>query len=191
MLDKDIRPILAEYIRGRQPDARIIPELGLHGGFVIADVVAVGFDEMIGYEIKSDSDCLKRLPRQMVSYDSTFDRCALVGARRHIKRAREFLPAWWGLIEAREENGVPTLEVIRDLGFNPSRPVIPRVSLRLMWNAELRSALEANGWAKGVRGASGTVMTNRLLERMRPCELRALVRHTLRVRQWDNRDIPA
>lgn len=59
MLDADIRRVLLQHLAAYP---FIIEEIGVCGQ-VRCDVVALG-GEMVDYEIKSDADTLRHLPRQ-------------------------------------------------------------------------------------------------------------------------------
>jgi hypothetical protein len=46
------------------------------------------------FEIKSERDTLRRLPRQALAYERLFDRCTLVLAERHSDHPAAMLPEW-------------------------------------------------------------------------------------------------
>src|SRR5665213_2602297 len=50
-----------------------------------ADVVVIGAT-IEGFEIKTERDSLKRLPRQAEAYTRIFDRCHAVLAHRHVDK---------------------------------------------------------------------------------------------------------
>ena len=53
---------------------------------------------MSAFEIKTERDTLRRLPRQATAYARLFDQCTVVVAERHVAAAMEMLPMWWGVI---------------------------------------------------------------------------------------------
>jgi hypothetical protein len=63
--------------------------------------------EICGFEIKSDADRLVRLFQQEPAFSAVFDRVSVVTTIRHLTRAREVIPAWWGIVIASiAESGV-------------------------------------------------------------------------------------
>lgn len=80
MLDADIRRVLLQHLAAYP---FIIEEIGVCGQ-VRCDVVALG-GEMVGYEIKSDADTLRRLPRQVEWYSRVIDRAHVVTTERHLE----------------------------------------------------------------------------------------------------------
>jgi hypothetical protein len=60
-----------------------------------AGMVVVG-RSLDAFEIKSERDTLRRLPRQALAHERLFDRCTLVVAERHSDHAAAMLPEWWG-----------------------------------------------------------------------------------------------
>lgn len=100
-----------------------------------ADVAVIGA-RLDGYEIKTERDTLKRLPRQAEAYGRVFDRCHAVLAGRHVDRALEILPPWWGLQVIGD--GVP-FSVLRSA--QPNDAVDPETLVRLLWRNEVYDAL--------------------------------------------------
>jgi len=88
------RKILARY--ENDPNTRILDELGLRHGAARIDIAVVN-GIVHGYELKSDADNLKRLPRQIQIYDSVLDKVTLVVGSRHAKEAERMVPPWWGI----------------------------------------------------------------------------------------------
>lgn len=56
---------------------------------------------MHGYELKGDHDTLCRLPEQANAYSAIFDFVTLVVSERHLLRAIDVVPDWWGIRIAR------------------------------------------------------------------------------------------
>ena len=71
MQDKEIRKILIEYLMIKHKDYRIYQEKSI--GSSICDLMLVT-DELLGFEIKSDSDNYDRLSRQITAYNQFFDK---------------------------------------------------------------------------------------------------------------------
>jgi hypothetical protein len=100
-----------------------------------ADVALIG-TTMDGFEIKTESDSLKRLPRQADAYTRVFDRCHVVLARRHVDRALEILPSWWGVRVIGDGLTFITLR-----SAEPNFSVDPATLVRLLWRDEVYAAL--------------------------------------------------
>ena len=107
-----------------------------------ADIAIIGDRGFEGFEIKTDRDTLKRLPRQAQAYSRLFDRCNVALAPRHIDAATEILPSWWGVLVFDCEP-IPTFSRLRDAGVNDG--VDPETLVRLLWRSEVHAALCALG----------------------------------------------
>jgi hypothetical protein len=140
-LDKHIRRALAAFIREQHSPVTVIDELPLlRDGR--ADVAAVN-GSLCGYEIKSASDSLARLPRQIPLYEAVFDYCYVVVARRHLHRARTAIPLRWGIFVADEcESGV-IIRRKRQAKYNGNTS--QEALIRLMWKDEIARTLNQNG----------------------------------------------
>jgi hypothetical protein len=75
----------------------VVDELGLQHGKFRADIAVVN-GHLAGFEIKSDVDQLTRLSSQVDGYGAVFDRVTLIVTDRHLRRAAELVPNWWGLV---------------------------------------------------------------------------------------------
>jgi hypothetical protein len=141
-----------------------------------ADVAVIG-EELCGYEIKTERDTLKRLPRQAAAYGRLFDQCTIVGGERHIGAAIQMLPDWWGITAiARSADAQFRFVSVRAGARNES--VDPETLVRLLWREEVRAALSAIGTEPDPK-ASRSTMWKRLLESVDIEQLRAIVRRAL------------
>ena len=77
-------------------DTFVVDELGLKNGEIRADIAVLN-GKLVGYEIKTDSDTLSRLPSQVVAYSEVFDKAYLVVGENHLDKAIENIPEWWGI----------------------------------------------------------------------------------------------
>jgi len=112
-----------------------------------ADVAVVGA-LMQGFEIKTERDNLKRLPRQTEAYARIFDRCHAVLAERHIDRAMEMLPSSWGVLVIETEPSL-SFRLLRAAAANDA--VDAEVLVRLLWRDEAHAALCALGYVPDPR----------------------------------------
>jgi len=146
--DPAIRAVLRnELERIHGDDALILNELQLEHFRAFADVAAIN-GRLDAYEIKSDADRLDRLARQAAWYAPVCDRVTLVGAERHVERAAESLPCWWGLVVARQVAGGVALDERRAARENPDHDV--RAVLNLLRKSELLRILRAVGADDGL-----------------------------------------
>lgn len=176
MLDADIRRALLQHLAVHP---LIIKEMGVCGQ-VRCDVVALG-EEMVGYEIKSDADTLRRLPRQVEWYSRVLDRAHVVTTERHLEGVQSVVSEWWGVMVASGPADDVRLQPLREAGVNPSLDT--RSLVDLLWRPEALAALEARGLARGYRSKTFSAMADRLTEHVPPAELRSLVHRALTSRR--------
>lgn len=140
------RTVLAPHFS--DPQSRVIDELGLEHGTSRIDVAVVN-GRLHGFEIKSHSDTLARLPVQMPVYNSVLDQVTLVAETRHLPEVLRLIPDWWGikLAEAGPRGGV-RFHTIRRTGSNPNVQAISVA--RLLWREEAIMLLEHLGEARGL-----------------------------------------
>jgi hypothetical protein len=151
-----------------------------------ADVAVIGA-RIDGFEIKTERDTLKRLPRQTAAYARIFDRCHAVLALRHVDKAMEILPPWWGVLVI-ETAGMPNFTVVRVADTNHS--VDPETLVRLLWRDEVHAALCALGATPDPR-AGRRRMWDLLLNVLDLDMLKQVVRHALLHRDPARARIPS
>jgi hypothetical protein len=139
-----------------------------------ADIAVIG-RSMDGFEIKTERDTLKRLPRQAGAYGRLFDRCTAVVAERHSDEAAQILPDWWGITTV-SVNGSVTFAVVRPSRPNPS--IDPQTLVRLLWRDEAMAALVQLGHEPEKRASRGSLW-NDLLQSTTVAQLRRVVRRAL------------
>lgn len=139
-----------------------------------ADLAVIG-RSLDGFEIKTERDTLRRLPRQIDAYGRLFDRCSVVVAEKHCDEATALLPAWWGITTVHVNGGVSFTEV-REPRHNPG--LDPEILVRLLWKAEAMVALAKLGGDPDERASRGTLWRD-LLEAASLTQLRAAVRRAL------------
>lgn len=139
-----------------------------------ADLAVIG-RSMDGFEIKTERDTLRRLPRQIEAYGRLFDRCSVVVAEKHCDEAAALLPSWWGITTVHVNGGVSFTEIRRPQR-NPA--VDPEILVRLLWKEEVVMALMKLGAAPGERASRGALWRE-LLEAASLSQLRAAVRRAL------------
>lgn len=183
MRDRDVRSALHKQLLSQHAadldSTRFVDELGLCGE-VRVDVAVVNA-ALSGFELKSASDTLRRLPAQIDVYSRVLDYCTLVVAENHLDRATAAIPSWWGCTVAAWDGTKVTLSEETPARLNPA---IDAYSLaQLLWRDETLAALEQIGAARGVRSKPRTVLWRRLADAVEIDELRVLVREVLKRRQ--------
>lgn len=177
-----LRRSLLEDHRG---PAQTIDEFWVPLSHERADLAVVG-RTMAAFEIKTEGDTLRRLPRQAAAYGRVFDKCTAVLARRHHECALAILPEWWG-VTAISVNGHIAFDEVRKPRRNPG--VEPSTLVRLLWRDEARAALIALG-EPPVETATRSSMWSALLEATDVAVLRRIVRRALLARDGAAARIP-
>jgi len=141
--DKLIRANLIGRLNNqtRKPKA-IIEELHVHNGNAIADVVAL-YKEAHCFEIKSDSDKIERAIKQGHYYNLSFRKITLVTTNRHIDKAMDILPEFWGIMVAERKDG-KVLKHIRKTKNNPN--FNKSLALLTLWKSEMLNLIEQKNY---------------------------------------------
>jgi hypothetical protein len=175
MSEAIVRGALREHVMAAVSGAQeTVDELWVPRSNERADITVLG-RWMDGFEIKTERDTLKRLPRQMVAYGRLFDRCTAVVAERHEQSAAEMLPEWWGITTV-HINGAVTFTTVRKPRTNPA--VDPEILVRLLWRDEVMLALISLGLEPNRKASRGSLWTE-LLRSASLKQLRYAVRNAL------------
>lgn len=173
------RTVLREH--HNSPTTLVVNELGLEHGACRADIAVIN-GHMIGYEIKSDVDSLKRLSLQVNTYNAVFDRSSVILTKRHLNEVMHIVPNWWGVILAEEiSQGDTSFRYLR----RPRKNVnTNNYSIaQLLWRDEAQEVL----MKLGIRGAqlrkSRAFLYKDIIELLTPSALRRTVREYLKKRQ--------
>ncbi len=158
----------------------VVDELGLNHGKSRADIAIIN-GRLIGYEIKSDLDSLRRLNEQIVSYNVIFDRVYLIVTPLHLKNIEAMLPEWWGIISAYEgQRGAIHFKNIRSPKKNPN--VDNHAVAKLLWRNEAQEILSSLGVQGKQLREKRENLYGYIVGRMNSVELRRTVRGYLRKR---------
>jgi hypothetical protein len=163
-----------------KPATRVVEELVLLRGAARVDVAVIN-DSLHGFEIKSSSDNLTRLPSQQSAYGKIFDRMTLVADEKHVEEATRLVPRCWGLIVVGSRNGEPVANEIWPPMQN--RDLQPLALAQLLWREEAIELLEYFGLARGLRDKPRKVLWRTLASRLTLEELKAFVCYKLRTRR--------
>lgn len=183
MRDGDVRTALHHHLADVHAhelfETRFVDELGLCGE-VRVDVAVIN-GHLAGYELKSERDNLRRLPKQVDFYSRVLDWAYLVVAEGHLDRAKRMLPAWWGVLVASTTSSGVVLSVEREPDENPG--VSPEYLVRLLWREELLRELDVRGLASGIKSKPRPFLAALLSSSIPVGELRAVVRESLKYRE--------
>lgn len=193
MRDADIRRALREgplAVYSRDPDTRIVEELGLLEGQSRIDVAVIN-GHLSGYEIKSARDTLERLPAQVDFYSRVFDFVTLVAHESHFLRGFEIIPKWWGIsIAFHKQDDEVGIRDFRAPEENPAKDASALV--RLLWRDEALELLRSLGQARGVASKPRDEIWARLALVLTLSELSSVVRERLKAREvWRAVPIPS
>jgi hypothetical protein len=184
--DADIRASLINHLRelySNDPNTRILQEFGLCEGTVRIDVAVVN-GLLIGYEIKSDSDTLERLPIQQEIYSQIFNRIVVVVGTPHTFKVARLVPQWWGIWQSITSSGEVIFEVIREPQQNPN--INPLSLVKCLWRDEALGILKDNGLADGLEKAKRSIIREKLATALSCDELNLVVCNHLKARvNWN------
>lgn len=138
--DKRIRKELIRFLSNKNPTPKaILEELHIDNGRAIADVVAA-YNHLHCYEIKGETDSIRRVLTQANYYNTSFSKITLVTTKNHITWAMKHAPYFWGLIlvEGNEDN--IKLKYVRKTGSNAYFK--KKDALMMLWKDELIKAAD-------------------------------------------------
>ncbi|WP_460462903.1 sce7726 family protein [Arthrobacter pigmenti] len=169
--------------------------LGAHhpddGGTLIVDEFSIdGLDRvdvatingsLTGYELKSASDSLSRLKRQVPSYSRVMDYLFLVTTHSHLTQARDMIPSWWGIITAKTTPDTILLRQSRQARPNPR--IDASAVACLLWRDEALAILTSRGLDARYRTKSRQELCERLANHLTLPQLRQEVSYQIRERR--------
>lgn len=164
-----------------------IDEFSVPGTRERVDLASVG--AWLGaYEIKTERDDLRRLPRQVGAFSRLFDRCTIVTAEKHLDGCLELVPEWWAVMVASLGPSGVQIIPIREGMTNPDPDA--EVLVRLLWKHEVERAVKEIA-APSPPEASRQILWDALLKHGRPKEIQKLVREALSCRDGASARMPS
>ena len=184
--DRDIRTSLIKHLSNlyfNDPDTRMLGEFSICEGNARIDIAVVN-GLLIGYEIKSDSDTLERLPLQQEIYSQIFNRIIIVVGKHHISRVTDLIPSWWGIWQSTKLDGKVLFGIFREPEDNP---IINPLSLaKCLWRDEALAVLKDKGLVSGLEKAKRAILREKLANTLSCAELNAIVCNYLKSRvDWN------
>jgi hypothetical protein len=164
-----------------QKDTLVIDELGLNHGKCRADIAVIN-GHLVGYEIKSNNDSLRRLEEQVKSYNAVFDKVSIVVGDRYIKTIQNYIPEWWGVIvSVRGQRGAVNFDMIREAQTNKN--VDPISIARLLWRNEAEEILRQKKLSPRILRQPRETLYEYLVDKLNICEIRKYVREYFKKRK--------
>jgi hypothetical protein len=120
--------------------SRVVEEMKLPAASARIDIAAIN-GHLHGFEIKSASDTLNRLPSQMEAYTKVFDYVHIVTEGKYYDKILAMTPSWVGVYTCRDVNGTPSLKSIRKAKRNMSQEAF--YLAKLLWREEIFAVLQA------------------------------------------------
>jgi hypothetical protein len=182
MRDADIRQILKENQLNRyivDENSKVVRELVIPAAKARIDMAVIN-GHLHGFEIKSASDTLIRLPTQIDAYSKIFDFLSVITEKKHSSKIYTAVPDWIGLYECSTSNGEKKIEEIRPPSQNDNK--VGFHIAKLLWNEELLTVLRALN-IKFRRGARNWILAETLAESLDVDTLSRLVREQLKRRK--------
>lgn len=146
MHDITIRRELKTRLAAQHQDTGtlVIDELGICRGEARVDVALIN-GTFSAFEIKSAVDTLRRLTTQVASYGRVFDYVTAVVATKHLAKLQNFIPEWWGILEAKASGNSVRLSHKRRPKRN--RSLDPYALVQMLWRREAVALLRESGFA--------------------------------------------
>lgn len=189
MRDWDIRVALCNHLRGLHADevnTLLIEEMGVCQGEARIDVAVLN-GVAAGYEIKSPSDTLSRLPHQRDAYNKVFDYVTIVTSSKYLEAIDQLIPSWWGLMQAQQDD-CGNVVLIGSRQAQRNDDLDPHALAQLLWKEEVLAILDEYGAAKGLKSKARKYAWARLVEIIPMPELADVVREQLKARTaWQGR----
>lgn len=184
MRESDVRHLLyCTEIKERlklSAKARVVDEFQILRGEGRIDVALID-DALHGYEIKSASDSLGRLPSQQAMYGKIFERITLVADERHVKEAVAMVPKHWGLIVVGIKNGKPYADTLWPAMRNKD---LDKLALaQLLWRDEVLELMEYFDLSSGLKKANRKTLWRHIAHCLSLEEIKAFVCFKLRTRK--------
>lgn len=183
LTDKEIRAALLEHLRSRPvaPKA-VLEEVRVHNGNAIADVVAVHSSAHC-YEIKGETDAIRRIVRQGAFYDQAFQRITLVTTENHLQQVDRLAPAHWGVMVAGwAGSNTPKLRYLRKATDSPKFD--KQTALLTLWKSELLSVCVAD--EESAHKLSRLSLTRLIADKKAAREISTMIGEMLANRQINN-----
>ncbi|MBG2839205.1 MULTISPECIES: sce7726 family protein [Proteus] len=183
MKDQDIRCAVHHKLlkdSHLDPNCLIVDEFSISLGASRADIAVIN-GIIHGYELKSESDSLDRLPFQIQHYSSVMDKVTLVVAEKHLLGALKLIPDWWGVKTVSVgAKGAIHIKHLRSERLNRQHNSL--ILAQLLWKDECIDILQRWGCSKGYKSKPRFELWNIVAEKIPISDLRFEIRNALKKR---------
>lgn len=122
-------------------ESRVIEEFSLPVAKARIDMAVIN-GALHGYEIKSASDTLQRLPSQIEAYSKVFDFLSIVTEMKYESKIVNQIPGWIGIYLCEEKRGIKSIKQLRPPLLNNNKESF--YIAKLLWRDELIECLIEN-----------------------------------------------
>jgi hypothetical protein len=160
--------------------ARAVDEFQILQGQGRIDVALID-DALHGYEIKSATDSLDRLPAQQALYGKVFERITLVADEKHVEEAIKMVPREWGLIVVGRKDEKPYAYTLWSARQNLN---LDKLALaQLLWRDEVMELMDYFDLSSGLKTAKRKILWQHISKCLTLEQLKAFVCFKLRTRK--------
>lgn len=187
--ENDVRQALVRSLSRRITTTShlLVPEVDIRWSVPARIDLLLVSDKIHGFEIKSDSDSLARLHRQVDAYNAVVQRAIVVVGARHIEAVWHQVPIWWAVWTAKRLNDQVVIKVARMARSNPN--VDPLAVTSFMSRAFIVEALRNHG-VHGLSALPVDSLREELVARLGPRATIRLARQSMiQRRDWQNRSL--
>lgn len=183
MKDKDLRDLTLKELYQKhngEENTKIINEMGLINGASRVDIAVVN-GILHGYELKSESDNLLRLPRQVQNYNRIFERMTIVVDRKYVESAKGIIPEWWGIMTVRQDRtGLRELRKGRKIKTQDEEAL-----LNLLWKEEYNGLIDLLEYPKKFKKMRKHELFEIILSDQRKSTVKKYIYDALRNRSYN------
>ncbi|WP_288408761.1 sce7726 family protein [Acinetobacter soli] len=139
--DAEIRPQLISWLNGKAIKPQLIlNEVTISDGSARPDIIAI-YSYSHCYEIKGDNDQIERISKQLAYYQASFKKNTLITTHKHLKKALELLPSFWGIVVAIPlDNKSIIFKYARKSSYNPFYR--KDIASKILWKEEMQKLLK-------------------------------------------------
>jgi hypothetical protein len=139
--DAEIRPQLISWLNGKAIKPQLIlNEVTISDGSARPDIIAI-YSYSHCYEIKGDNDQIESISKQLAYYQASFKKNTLITTHKHLKKALELLPSFWGIVIAIPlDNKSITFKYVRKSSYNPFYR--KDIASKILWKEEMQKLLK-------------------------------------------------
>lgn len=127
---------LSKYISDNS--SKVVEEMNIPAAKARIDMAVIN-GHLHGFEIKSASDTLQRLPNQIEAYTKVFDYLSIVTEEKYHERILKIVPEWIGIHVCSEKKGKQKIKTVRVATLNTQKEGF--YLAKLLWREELISVL--------------------------------------------------